>query len=60
MTAPVPECVVASFGDTASALAQRISKEEKISCRDETSSDANVHLYDKRIIDIAEIYTVGA
>jgi hypothetical protein len=49
---------MAPFGDTASAPTQRISK-EKISCRSETSSDANVHWYDERIIDIAKIYMVS-
>jgi hypothetical protein len=55
----VPECVVAPFGDTAPAPTQRISKEEKNSCQDETSSDAQIPLYDTCIIDIAEIYNVG-
>jgi hypothetical protein len=58
MAIPVPKCVAVPFGDTASALTQRISKEEKISCRGKTSSDTNVHSYDQHIIDIAEIYTV--
>jgi hypothetical protein len=55
----VPKHVAAPLGDTASALTQRISKEEKISCRSETSSDANVHSYDECIIDIANIYMVA-
>ena len=59
MKIPVPECVVAPFRDTAPAPTQRISKEEKNSCRDETSSDTQIPLHDMRIIDIAEIYTVG-
>ena len=59
MTASVPKCTAAPFGDTASAPTQRISKEEKISYRDETSSDTQIPLYDKRIIDIAKIYTVA-
>ena len=52
-------CVAAPPRDTAPAPTQRILKEEKNSCRDETSSDAQISLYDTRIIDIAEIYTVG-
>ena len=59
MTTSVPECMAAPFGDTASAPTQCISKEEKISYRDETSSDTQIPLYDKRIIDIAKIYTVA-
>ena len=59
MTTSVPECTAAPFGDTALAPTQRISKEERISYRDETSSDAQIPLYDKRIINIAKIYTVA-
>jgi len=59
IAALVPECAVAPFGDTAPALTQRVSKEEKNSCRSEASSDAQIPLYDTCIIDIAEIYTVA-
>ena len=59
VTASVPKCMVVPSGDTTLAPTQHISKEEKISYKDGTSSDAQITLYDKHIIDIAKIYTVA-
>jgi hypothetical protein len=59
MAVSVPKCKVAPFGDTALAPTQCISKEGKISYQDETSSDAQIPLNDKHIINIAKIYTVA-
>jgi hypothetical protein len=50
----------APFRDTTPALTRlRISKEETVSCQRETSTGAQIPLYETRIIELAEIYTVA-
>jgi hypothetical protein len=51
--------VVAPPRDKASAPTQHISKEEKSSHRSGTSPDALISMYEKRIIELAAIYTVS-